>query len=244
MPTLELRLEIEFLSKWRSGSGEGGLSAQRLIRRDARGWPYIPASTLKGVIRERCERLCRTLAENYWLPLDPHERDLRRPGAFAPLSQSPSPVETIFGTNYEEGGLFFRDAYLNSEPYRDHFYQTRIRLNRLLGTVKEQHLFTTEYAQPQTFTTTITGFHRDRALAAFQEGDLPYAYCLLVASILSVEFLGGDKSSGSGRVRLHIPTLKYKGQPRELEEVFEYLEKGCIADTFPQLANEKTSGPL
>ncbi|MEW6296028.1 MAG: RAMP superfamily CRISPR-associated protein [Candidatus Diapherotrites archaeon] len=236
MPTLELRLEIEFLSKWHSGSGEGGLSANRLIRRDARGWPFIPASTLKGVIREQCEKLCRTLAEKYWLPLDPHERDLRRPGAFAPLSQAPSPVETIFGTNYEEGGLFFRDAYLIAEPYQDHFYQTRTRLHRLLGTAKEQHLFTTEYALPQTFTTTITGYHRHRTLAAFQEGDLPYAYCLLVAGILSVEFLGSDKSSGSGGVRLHIPTLNYKGQTREVEEVFEYLDRDYIADSFPKLS--------
>lgn len=206
--------------------------ADRLIRRDAQGWPYLPGSTLKGVIREHCEKLWRLLAPVHCHPLDPHDRDLSRQGAFGPLEEAPWPVEVLFGTNFEEGGLFFRDASLSAAPYPGPDYQTRVRRYRHLGTVKEGHLFTTEYAPAQIFTTTVTGYHRPAILEAFQEGDLPYAYCLLVAGILSVNRLGGDKSTGSGEVGIDITSFLYQGQRQQVEEVFAYLDRDYIAASF------------
>lgn len=242
MPTIELTLEIKYSSKWRSGSGEGGLVADRLIRRDARGWPYLPGSTIKGVIREDCEKLWRLLAPIHCHPIDPHDRDLSRQQAFGRLGGAHWPVEILFGTNFEEGGLFFRDATLSAAPYRGQDYQTRIRRYRQLGTIKEAHLFATEYAQAQIFTTTVTGYHQPEALEAFEEGDLPYAYCLLVAGILSVNRLGGDKSTGSGEASIDITSFLYKAQPQKIDKIFDYLDREYIAESFSVPLKPKGGG--
>ncbi|MBW1987367.1 MAG: hypothetical protein JRI50_09130 [Deltaproteobacteria bacterium] len=238
MHTIRLELTIKFLSKWHSGSGEGGLHVDRLIRRDARNWPYIPGSTLKGVVRENCEKLSRSL--EFPEPSDPHLTDLSQPGKFTPLSQAPSPVDAIFGNHFEEGGLFFRNAQLTEAPVFHHAYpQSRTRRYRRLGTVKEKHLFTSEYAWPLEFQTTIDGSHR--YLKSFSQGDLPYAYCLLVAGILNVERLGGDKSTGCGKVEISIASpFRYNEQPIELESVFEILDPELIKYSFS--AGEEQKG--
>ncbi len=98
MHTLSLDLTIEFVSRWHTGAGEAGIMANRLVQRDARNWPYVPASTLKGVIRHHCEKLCRTLG--FPEPCDPHLSDLTQAGRFVPLTADLSPVETLFGNNF------------------------------------------------------------------------------------------------------------------------------------------------
>lgn len=224
---LKLELNIRFESKWHTGSGEGDLLLDRLIRRDARNWPYIPGSTLKGVIRESCEKLSRTL--DFPDPVDPHQTDLSLPGAFVPLSKVPSPVDAVFGNKYEEGGLFFRDARLTSEPAYTSFPQSRICMYRKLGTAKDKHLFSSEYAVPMEFKTFVDGYHRD--LIFLEQEDPPYAYCLLIAGIMKVEHLGGDKSTGSGRVHITIDSVDYNGRSIPMETVFEYLDSGLYRDT-------------
>ncbi len=200
---LELTLNMEFDSIWHTGSGEGNILTDRLLQKDARGRPYFPASTLKGVIRESCEKLSRTL--NFPKPSDPHSTDLNFPGAFAPLSHAPSPVDRLFGNKFEEGGIYFRNAYLIDDQDRDDcatHIRSRVKMHRKLGTVKEKHLFTTEYALPMTFESKLSARHRD--LAALEETDPPFAYCLLIAAIKMVNRLGGDKSTGAGHLPQHI----------------------------------------
>lgn len=229
MNSIKLELTVQFESRWHAGSGEAGFAAHRLIRRDARNWPFIPGSTLKGIIRENCEKLSRLLG--FPAPADPHQPDLTQPGRFVPLNPSLSPVDNLFGNNYEEGGLIFRDSRLREAPIHENINYTRIQRYRCLKTAKEQHLFATEYIRPLMFQTVITGLHPQ--LAAFSDSDIPYAYCLLIAAILQVERLGGDKSSGSGKVRITIqdPFL-YNSQSFPLEQIFEYLDGEIIADTY------------
>ncbi len=218
---IKLDLNIKFESKWRTGSGEGGLHADRLIRKDARNWPYIPGSTLKGVVRESCERLSRTL--EFPAPVDPHDNDLNRPGAFQPLEKARSPVDRLFGNHYEGANLFFRDARLKDPPPYGYLkYQSRICSYRALGTAREKHLFSSEYAKPLEFKTTIDGCHEN--LAAFDEGDPPFAYCLFVAGIMNVDRLGADKSAGSGRLRITFDAIEWNGQTFSEEDIFDYLD--------------------
>lgn len=162
--------------------------------------PYIPGSTLKGVIREACEKLSRTLG--FPEPSDPHSTDLTLPGAFEPLNKALSPVDCLFGNKYEGGGLFFRNAHLISDLHHHFFPKTRARMNRKLGTAKDHHLFSSEYGLPMAFETMLTCHHQD--LVVFEEDDPPYAYCLLIAAINLVERLGGDKSSGAGHLSRNI----------------------------------------
>ncbi|MDM8525793.1 RAMP superfamily CRISPR-associated protein [Desulfococcaceae bacterium HSG8] len=261
---LKLKLTISFKSKWHAGSGEGGFLLDRLIRKDARNLPYIPGSTLKGVVRENCEKLSRTLG--FPEPLDPHEtekfskaspnetedfseaspnetEDFSKASpnetekfseaspetedfseAFAPLNKLRSPVDRIFGNKYQSGNLFFRDARLKDKhkPHRLTREQSRICSYRKLRTAREQHLFSTQYAAPMKFQTRIDGYHDD--LFCLDEGDPPYAYCLLIAAIMATDRIGGDKSTGSGQVEISFNTLKYNGEDIPAESVFEYLD--------------------
>lgn len=224
---LKLKLSIRFSSKWHTGSGEGNILTDRLLQRDARGFPYIPGSTLKGVIRENCEKLSRTCG--FPEPSDPHSTELGSPGVFRPLAEVPSPVDRLFGNKFEEGGLFFRNACLKKDENYETFFQTRVRMNRKLGTAKDAHLFSSEYGfspgkrdeNIMTFETAIDGFHQN--LAIIEDNDPPYAYCLLVAAICMTDRLGGDKSTGAGQLEKHITitSFQYNGKDINPDKYFE-----------------------
>ena len=236
MHRIRIDLSIRMRSKWHCGSGEGGVLVDRLIRRDSRNWPFIPGSTLKGVIRENCEKLSRTLG--FPDPLDPHCDNLEEnPALFCPLIQVKSPIDAVFGNKYEEGGLIFRDARLDRDVYRGGAsFQTRIRLCRGLGTAAEQQLFSSEYAIPLNFKTTIDGYHRDLVCYEAENADdpefPPYGYCLLIAGICAVERIGGDKSTGSGSVQFEIESVVYNQKSFYKEDIQALLDHEFYDDSY------------
>ena len=167
---------------------------------------------MKGVVRENCEKLSRTL--KYPEPSDPHNTDLTSRDTFRPLRELESPVDKIFGNKFESGRLFFRDARLLREPSRLFLkHQSRICRYRVLGTVRDRHLFSSEYAEPMELTTTIDGFHDN--LVCLGKGDPPYAYCILIAGIMTTGRIGGDKSTGCGNVRISFDSVLCDGKPLE-----------------------------
>lgn len=212
---IKIDFELQFASKWHAGNGEGSLTCDRLIRRDSRNLPYIPASTLKGVVRQNCEMLSRTIGF---------------PGSHDPNSTImpaiESPVDTIFGNRFQESGLFFRNAVpVSGGQYRDSFLRTRTCRYRALGTTKDRHLFSTEYAEPSLFKASIEGYHYD--LKSFDEAYPPYAYVLLLAGISMLERLGGDKSTGCGQFKyIHFSNVLYNDEQihNSLKDVFELLD--------------------
>jgi len=225
---IELNLTIHFESKWRVGSGEGGMIIDRLIARDAQNRPYIPGSTLRGVARESCEKLCRTL--NFPSPADPHQQELRIQDVFGPLGNQPSPVDRLFGNTYEGADLNFCNAMLKQDtPYLAVSDQSRICKQRVLGTVKKGHLFSSQYTVPLDFETKVNGWHNN--LISLEEEDPPYAYCLLIAGLMNVERIGGDRSTGNGKVKITVDAILYNGIDVSLQTVFEYLDAELYDET-------------
>ena len=229
---INIKLSIKFKSKWHTGSGEGNLMVDRLIRRDSRNWPFIPGSTLKGVIRENCEKLSRTL--NFHSPLDPHKKD------FLTFEKLKSPVDRLFLNSFKDSQLFFRDARLVNAPYNVILNQSRICKYRTIGTSKENHLFTSEYAtsgysDPMIFKTEIDGFHEN--LLSISDNELPYAYCLLIAAIMNTDRIGGDKSVGCGQIDIQIEEVNYN--KKSLEDIYNKKSlKESLRITFDYLDNE------
>lgn len=219
---IELELTIPMGSRWHSGSGEGSLLTDRLTRRDARDRPFIPGSTLKGVIRESCERLARLVG--FPSSTDPHQVDIRKGRVFQSFEKTDSPVDRLFGNKRIAGGLFFRDARLPDPPELPNCTRNRIARYRALGTARQGHLFSTEYAPAHSFRTRIDGWHRD--LVVFGEEYPPFAYGLLLAGILAVERIGGDKSTGAGWLEgpISIETARYNGAEIDIQETFELLD--------------------
>jgi hypothetical protein len=153
-------------------------------------------------------------------PSDPHADDLKY---FRPLIKLESPVDRIFGNKFEGGQLFFRDARLENEPpYGFQKTQARICKYRKLGTAKDKHLFSTEYAAPMSFKTIIEGHHR--GLINNMKEDLPFEYCLLIAGIMNITHLGGDKSTGCGKTDVLVDSIQYNEKTVPKDTVFEYLE--------------------
>ncbi|MFZ5570169.1 MAG: RAMP superfamily CRISPR-associated protein [Thermodesulfobacteriota bacterium] len=219
---IQLDLEINFSSRWHAGSGEGSFSTDRLVRRGTRNQPFIPASTLKGIVRQNCEKVSRTLG--FPDPSDPHQVDLNQNQAFVPLKQVNSPIDLIFGTKFEPGGLFFRDARpRNDTDYFESFTRNRTARYRILKTVRDKHLFSSEYIpEGIVLFTRIDGWHNN--LVSIDDSYPPFAYCFLIAGILSVERIGGDKSTGAGHLYgpIRIKYAAYNQKPVNLEEVIDF----------------------
>lgn len=217
---IHIDLELNFSSLWHAGSGEGSLETDRLIRRNSANRPFIPASSLKGIIRQSCEKLSRTCGFDE--PSDPHQSDLMEQQSFVPFSQMASPVDRLFGTKYEPGGLFFRDAHLKNDQddMPEKIVRNRTALYRVLKTARDKQLFSTEYAPPDIFYTEIDGWHND--LASLDDDYPPYAYCLLIAGILMVERIGGDKSTGAGWLNngIGVRNAVYNKKPIKLDDDF------------------------
>ncbi|MFW5961165.1 MAG: RAMP superfamily CRISPR-associated protein [Desulfohalobiaceae bacterium] len=205
MHQINIDLEIIFPGKWHSGSGEGGFLTDRLVRLDSRKKPYVPASTLRGVVREQCERLSRTLG----LPdcSNPHSRDA---GWHQPWSDLRSPVDQLFGTKCVSSTLFFQDARMDEGLLFPTMTISRTAMYRALGTGRDKHLFQTEYANPAVLHTKIRGWHQE--LTAMDEKSLPIAYVLLLLALQSVDRLGGDKSTGKGSCELQVKNVVYNQQ--------------------------------
>lgn len=223
MHRISLDLAIKLGSRWHAGTGEGSQTVNRIIRRDSANLQYIPGSTLKGIVRESCERLCRTFG--FPEPHDPHAKNIRDKGVFGPIEQVSSPADALFGNKFESGEIFFRDVRLDQNAVPEKCCEiTRTSMYRGLRTVRKGHLFTSEYAGEECFRTTIDGFHRQ--LLAFESNDIPLAYCLLIAGILNIDRIGAEKSTGCGVVDISITKAEYNGRVIKAEEIFEYLDKG------------------
>nr|HPQ40872.1 RAMP superfamily CRISPR-associated protein [bacterium] len=156
---------------------------------------------------------------------DPHNPDVPHSRGFRSFENLQSPVDRLFGTKFREGGLYFRDLRLPRTEQAKTVEQARVAINRQLKTAKDKHLFTTEYAEPLQLTTRIDGWHED--LVCYDDDYPPYAYCLLIAGLLAVERIGGDKSTGSGWLKkpIAITNIKYNGNDVNLEDIFLILEE-------------------
>lgn len=212
---IEIKLKIVFHGRWHIGSGLGSSVIDRLTIKDPKRYPYIPGSTLKGVIRHSCEKLAETLG----FPVaDPHNKT--EINAFCSSEKTPYIVDRIFGSRFEGERLFFRNAVMLEKFYPISYFSviTRSRIDRVTGTAKEKALFTTEYLEEASFHTTITGIHPN--LTA--DGDsIPIEYSLLIAALSLCHAIGGDKSTGKGVLDIFIEKIYYNGRKVSLDEALE-----------------------
>ena len=231
---LDIDYDIVWHGRWHTGSGYSSVAVDRLQHRDWGGAPVIPGSLIKGVLRHHCERLVRA----FGLPtVDPHsgaepgDRELIR--HFRPLHQSEVLVDRLFGTRYQGECLFMTNA-VPSTRVRKHETQVAARtsIDRVTGTVMDAHLFTTEVVEGEAYLSgKIRARHPARVLTQDEDG-FPFEYSLLVAALLSIDAIGGDKSAGLGRcvVRIEGGSLGWNGETISVEKALESLQETEWAD--------------
>ena len=216
---LDLCYEITWKGRWHVGSGYQSTVADRLLRRmgGVDGVPFVPGSQIKGALRHQCERLALALDLE---AINPHavtkddEQNLVK--HFTSLVNSDLIVDRLFGNRYQGECLFVTNAtpVLPAEG-KTTTIQTRTAMDRATGTVMEQHLFTTELVEAgPKLQGRIRGRHPAGVLTQY-DGGFPYEYALLVAALLSLDTLGGDKSTGLGRCKFKLKggTLCWNGDP-------------------------------
>lgn len=190
------------------GSGFGAGLVDRAVVRDRWRQPYLPGSSLKGRVREACERIALTHGLRVCRP--PYPGGMCRPGS----PEGPCLVCRVFGApggrSDETQGLHWDNAYLDPEwktasgslPLT--YARTQVGISRARGVAREGLLFTDEFAaEGLFFATRVAGF-LDLAPMMGQD-DQYYEVTLLVAGLRSVDRLGGATSRGAGRCTLELP---------------------------------------
>jgi CRISPR/Cas system CSM-associated protein Csm3 (group 7 of RAMP superfamily) len=218
---------------WHVGSGFGSATVDRTVRRRAapkgkRGEPYVPGSQIKGVLRHHCERLVATFDGHIVSPhaLGGFPVDLVT--NFRPLARSGLLIDRLFGTRYEGSCFFVEDAVAAPDadwPARPH---SRTSIDRVSGTARDQTLFVTEVVagRGRALRGHIQARHPKGALTRDGDG-FPFEYALLLAGLLTLDSLGGDKSTGLGRCRVAIDEtgLKWNGAPLLLVEALTSFDE-------------------
>jgi CRISPR/Cas system CSM-associated protein Csm3 (group 7 of RAMP superfamily) len=224
---IEVHYRLHCCTAFHCGTGLRHGLIHRSIARDARGYLYIPGSTLKGVLRDHATSLASLLGLETRYP---HNlgRDVSE------FTDRSDIITLIFGSRFQPGTLFFDDARLCDEdrtffrPSLDDTSfmtqqtetRTQVSLSRLTGTAQRKLLFSTEYGVPEVY---FEGCVYGRlGGVSLIEGTTTYSLILLLAALRSLEQIGGNKSTGAGRVTCAITGLAVDGTD-QTQAVDDYL---------------------
>jgi len=226
---LDLCYHIIWQGRWHVGSGYQSAVADRLLRRLPNNAPFVPGSQIKGVLRHQCERLALALDLKVINPhagIEEDEKNLIK--HFMPLKKSDLMVDRLFGSRYQGECLFVTNAVpMSSAEKSMTSVQARTAIDRVTGTVMEQHLFTTELTEGDVnLRGKIRARHSAGVLTQDEDG-FPWEYALLIATLLSLDALGGDKSLGLGRCEVQIEpeSLYWNDQRISLDEALQSFQE-------------------
>ena len=242
---LDIAYCIVWNGRWHTGSGYGSLAVDRVQQRDRSGSPVIPGAHIKGAVRHQLERLARSLGLKV---VDPHASAVRGNREliknFQPLRKSDLLVDRLFGSRYQGECLFVSNAVPeNSRSAAVTPVVTRTAIDRVTGTVKERHLFTTEVVGGSTLHAGTIRCRHPSGVLTQEEDSFPLEYSLLVAALLSVDALGGEKSAGLGRceVKLGEDALRWNDQSIPVDTALKSLYEREWADYLEIVREENAS---
>jgi len=227
--TVQLRLDTvdPILIKSGLATLSGPNMAFVLTYRGGRPEPYIPGSSLKGVIRSHAERIARTLrspsaCEPFWNEVirDEIERKADRAATLwcgkkfevrkftwkeqidGPKAYNDScPACRLFGSTYFGGRLAVSDAYLVDGRRGAKLPRDGVGIDRFTGGASKSAKFDLEVVTDASFACTIN----IRNFEVWQLGWLAYVIQDLKDSMIS---LGSATTRGLGRVRGEVEAVR------------------------------------
>ena len=260
MPNDRLKIEYDltFTTPFHCGTGIREGVIDRTVVRDDEGYLYIPGSTMKGVLRERCEQLARLYDQQNIA--SPHDAKAALQGL---TTKKPSMITRIFGSQNLPGTLFLDDARQDENDLRQYDSQeryggkgkykglqvnvsTQVRLDRPTRTAVPGALYTSEFgASDILFKGTILGWLECTAIdskamqdeAGQSSGVTPtYSLLLLLAGLQMIEWIGGNKSTGKGRCTCTIKVIEVNGTEVQEDTWKSWLKR------LDELANYSREG--
>jgi CRISPR/Cas system CMR subunit Cmr4 (Cas7 group RAMP superfamily) len=228
---VQITYDLKFLAPFHFGTGIRASLVDRTVVRDGDGYLYVPGSTIKGVLRERCEQLVRLYARDKQRLTSPHDEK----AALADLGkQPPTLITRVFGSHTAPSRLYFDDASLDEQdkPRYDHSdpriqskyremqvnLYTQARLDRLTRTAVPGALYTSEFGMNESvFKGSIQGWLSCTAIDTSEQAPT-YSLLLLLAGMRMLDRLGGNKSTGKGQCTCDITsvTLNDRSVPSEV----------------------------
>lgn len=216
MPKTELEVTLVFSTPPNIGSGgRGGALADRAFIKARDGWPYIPATALKGRLRHAVERVARGLGKTV---CDTHHKMCRD-------RHTACPVCRVFGSPWLPSPLHFADLILSgpevlvkqrvdaiNPPLYAHRYG--VGINRRRRVAGEHLLYTTELFKPGV-EVTFTGILR--GMMTIEEA------AWVVAGFNLLSSMGGGKSTGLGWLKAEV-AVRQAGKPVAVEVLRRAVE--------------------
>lgn len=217
---VEITVTVTLKSPLSIGSGaQQGTLAQRGLLKDHTGWPYIPASTLKGRLRHAVEQIV-SATDNRQTVLDPHAHRVRHANDI---------VTHLFGAPWAPGQVVFADLHLSGPPavmtYRRRrpafpltTQRTQVSINRRRGVAQDERLFSTELFWPG-----IPLEFQGCLQGALSPADAAW----LAAGLAWLPALGRSKSSGLGWIKVETET-RIDGQLWTLADLRRALQESLL----------------
>jgi CRISPR/Cas system CMR subunit Cmr4 (Cas7 group RAMP superfamily) len=256
---IQIEYTLEFQTPFHCGTGIRAGLIDRTIVRDSAGYLYVPGSTFKGVLRERCEQLARlyetrvdTMRE---LIASPHDEEI----ALLGLGNRTTMVTRIFGSHNSPGRLFFDDARQTDEAkkqfdsldrhesdwkgkYKDlqTDVYTQVRLKRPTRTAVPGALYTSEFGvRSLTLQGSIRGWLKCTPTNLPVEHVPTYSLLLLLAGLHMVDRLGGNKSTGKGQCQCTITRVAIDNTPLNWSAWLDHLDALSSYSTYAAVQEEE-----
>lgn len=218
-----LNLEISMLSDWHIGTGSSGEgNIDRRIARDEDGFPFIPAKSLTGILRDSCEEVLSYLG----LDADP-EMDNWATYIFGRAN-----VSSNFRVRAAKMDKTSRD-YLLSFDVAERSVLSKalatvkpgVTIDPLSGRAKDDHLSFLEVARPMVLTADVELLD-----------STPEVLSLLVSACRLVEYIGAKRRRGLGRCSIRLYNadgvdLMQENQLAEYQRVLAQLPRAKPTDT-------------
>ncbi len=188
--------------------------------RQAKQEPVVPGSTLKGKLRNECERILASL--NHVVCLAPTAETMC---PHAPeLNGRTCPVCQLFGGPSRKSRLFFSDATAREAALAP--YMTRVQagvsISRRRRTAEDERLYFIERGvEGIVYQGKIEGYLDDAKASA--------ELALLVCALKQLVAIGGSKSRGAGWLAVEIVKITLDDQTLDVEEQGKLLEEGMQA---------------
>ncbi len=231
---ISIEYDLTFSTAFHCGTGIREALIDRTVMRNSGGYLYVPGSTLKGVLRERCEQLERFYGQDKQeegRAQSPHDAE----AALWGLGKGKSSMVTrIFGSQNRPGRLFFDDAEQTAEEMQEYDSResggkgkyrdlqvgiyTQVRLDRPTRTPVRGALYSSEFGNSDIpFRGTIQGWLECVAIdpgidsSGQSSYTLTYSLLLLLAGLRMIERIGGNKSTGKGHCECAIKWVEING---------------------------------
>lgn len=240
---IEIAYDLTFTTPFHCGTGLRVGLIDRTIVRDHDGYLYVPGSTIKGVLREQCERLARLFEvlekDSIISPHDTKE-------ALWAWGRPTTMITRIFGSSTTPSLLFFDDAHQTDEAKREYDSRerghkgqnsgkgkyksvqidlsTQARIDRLSRTAARSALYTSEFGiKDMSFKGSISGWLECTAIEDVEDGPT-YSLLLLLTGLHLLSRIGGNKSTGKGQCQCEITDLKRGKTPYSKEQWQPWLD--------------------